>query len=99
MRIQVRGVVKRAYHAEKNDLVYVGLRTYLNGDWSLTFPGSAARELSALQGKEVDLVADLVGDVSDSRVEMADGRSITVPNQRITVARWDIKPVPAKQTA
>jgi hypothetical protein len=98
-RFQERGVIKRAYYSEKSGAVYVDLRTYRYGDWSLNFPGDAARQLSALEGKEVDLTADISGDVGQNEVKLQDGRSFNAPNQRVTVLQFEVKEVAANGVA
>jgi hypothetical protein len=98
-RFQERGVLKSVYFSEKNNATYVNLRTYLNGDWSMTFPGDAVRTLKPLEGREVDLTADLSGDVGQNKVTLKDGTSFDAPNQKITVTRFDVKEVAAAKAS
>lgn len=94
MRIQMRGVVTQVYSNPAKGYGNFTLRGYRDGDLLLNVSPEQADNLKRLDGAEVDLKAEVIGELVQNSVKLKDGSSFNVSSAKLTVKALEVTPVP-----
>ena len=94
MLIKMRGVITGPYVNEQKGYGNFTVRGYRDGDLYLNCSVADGKKALTLQGVEVDVQADVYGEVASNEVRLNDGREFDVSSAKLTVKTIQFVPVP-----